>query len=339
MPAGAPPGGLDRRFMLGVKIMENFGLDTSVNFQVVARDNVNGNIMIGGDNDYVGLVTDGIYSQPVEGAALPPTGNTMNSAAHNFTDRGWLVMDNLAAVFLLNAGLTLSTTITPPVPNGTGIVEYNGRIFIIHNRAVGPERDLDVSADNGATWDQNPGAYTGQGSNGRDIFTNFNQNRLLAIHNGGTTFRTTTDPTGATGTWESFPAGNANLNQNAGAISDDGEHFCVVSANGAVSTDAGLIAGANNPWQTSAAAGIGLNICQWVQALNGFFVVSFVGPHLGFIDAANPDRVIPGSYAGVAVSFLSRCSISDGEQMLIPTNGNGAMISLREIGQTGFLVN
>ena len=335
MPAGSPPGGLDRRFLLGLKLMNQFGSDTSVNFQVVARDNINGNIMIGGNNDYVGLVSDGIYAQPIQGAVLPPSSNTWDRACHNFTDRGWLLLDTTGQVFRMNAGLTSTLTITPPAAvTRSGIVEFNGRIFIHTNALAGPARDLEISDDNGATWDSDPGLFTGQGSNGNGIFTNFNQNRLLAIFNGGADFATTVVPDGASG-WTFFPAGNAGVNMNAGSISDDGTNFCVVSNNGGVATQAGIIPPANNPWQSSPASGFGFDIVQWVQALNGFFVISTVGAHCGFVDAASPDRVIPGSQTAIALSLSDQCSISDGEQMLCPSSGNGAIISLRNIGQTG----
>jgi len=335
MPAGSPPGGLDRRFLAGSKLMNNFGLDAAVNFQVTARDNINGNIMIGGDNDYVGLLSDGIFSDPIQGAALPPSGNTFQRGAHNFTDRGWLVLDNLNALFLLNAGLTLSTTITPPaVVTRGGVVEYNGRILTGTFLSAGPFRNLEFSDDNGVTWDSDPGIFTGEFIGVNGIFTNFDQNLLLAAYSGGVSFSTTTDPAGETG-WTARDAGNAAVPMNAASISDDGLRFCVVSQNGGVATHAGVVDPSNNPFQRTSAIGTSLDICQWVEALNGFFVMSTIGPNLGFVDAATPDRVIPGSYTGVAIAFADQCSISDGELMMVPTDANNSIISWRDAGQTG----
>jgi hypothetical protein len=336
MPAGSPPGGLDRRFLIGQRLYENIGLDTSVNFQGAARDPVSGNILIAGNNDYVGLVTDGIFGNPVQGAVLPASSNTFLRVAHNFQDGGWLLLDSISAVFRMAADLSVVTNITPPpATTRSGVVCYNGRIFVITSDLGGPDRNIEFSDDNGAIWDDNPGIDTGIRTNGRGIFTNVAQSVLLAIYTGGTSFSVSVDPAGAAGTWTALPAGNSNIPMNDGAISDDGNHICVVSQNGGVATDAGIISPSRNMFQSSAGSGNSIETCTWIEGMGGFMLCSNIGPNLGFVDAADKTRVVPGSWLGEGMSILDGAGVSDGEQMIIPGGTNVCAMTLRGLGQTG----
>lgn len=312
--------------------MESFGADSSINFQVSARNPANGNIMIGGNNDYVGLITEGIYSQPTQGAVLPASSNTFQRAAVRFSTGEWLLLDSTNAVFRLAANLGASTLITPiAATTRGGIVEFNGTMYLHTNALSLPDRDLEISGDGGATWDSDPGRDTTQGSNGNGIFTNINQDILLAIFSGGTEFATSLNGVD----WGLQAAGNAGVPMNDASISDDGSRFCVVSQNGGVATNAGVINPQNNPWQSSGSLGNSIEVVEWIEQLNGFMIASNIGTNVGFVDAADPTRVIPGSWLGASINMLDQVGISDGEQMLIPAAINSAGITLRNVGQTG----
>ena len=336
-PAGAPPGGLDRRFIMGQKNMESVGPDSSINFQGAARDPTNGNIMVAGNNDYVGLITDGIFGTPIEGAVLPASSNLFVQVAHNYFDAGWLLMDGVNALFLCNADLSAVATITPPAAvSRDGVVSYNGRILVANFNLSLPDRQIAFSDDNGVTWNEDPGIDTGQDSAGRAIYTNDAQSVVVMIYAGGPNFAFSTDALGAAGTWQLRAAGNAGVSMNDASISDDGNHICVVSQNGGVATDAGVIPPAQNFWQSSGSFGSSIEICQWVEQMNGFILVSNIGPFCGFVDAADKTRVVPGNWLGEGMAMVDRASTSDGEQMIIPGSTNLCAMTLRNIGQTGF---
>ena len=116
MPAGIPPAGIDRRFLVADRLMRNTGSDTSVNYQAAAFNAANGNIFVAGNNDYVGLMTRGLYGELVQGANLPATNNITQACCRNVSNGGYLVMDGASSVFKNNSeDLSAAwSNITPP---------------------------------------------------------------------------------------------------------------------------------------------------------------------------------------------------------------------------------
>lgn len=340
MPAGSPPGGLDRRFLVADRILRNTGSDTSVNYQVAARNNESGVILVGGNNDYVGLMTRGLYGELVQGANLPATNNAMEASAHNKADGGWFVMDGISSVFR-NATDDLSapwTNITPPAATSRDdLIEYNGVLLTFTANLSIPDRDIEFSLDNGITWDSNPGDATGIGTNLERVATNPAQTRLLVTAAGGTSVASTTDQGVPPYAWDLFPyTGGIAFDA---AISDDGNRGVVVSSNGQIWTSdgfslagSGMIPNDNNPW-VSTAVGSTIVSVNYIADMQGFVLISLLGPSVGFIPDADMRQVFVGNYIGGTVSIDSKAKVSDGFQGLWPGTNNEAMVTVREIGQ------
>lgn len=343
MPAGVPPAGLDRRFLLADRILRNTGADSSVNYQVAARNADNGDIFIGGNNDYVGLMTRGLYGELVQGANLPPTNNTMLGGAWNKSGGGWLVMDGLNAIFKNNSNdlsAAWATITPPPATSRDDIVEYNGALLSYTAVLGGPQRDIEFSIDDGATWDTNPGDNTGIGTNGSRIVTNPAQTRLLVASSGGANVATTTDQGLPPYTWTLLPINTLGIPQIDAAISDDGTKGVVIaSTNGQIWVSDGFTAAGsqmipdnNNPF-VSSVFGSSLVSVQYVAAMQGFVIISSIGPSCAFIPESDMTQIFVGNYIGGAVTLGVRAHVSDGEQALFAGNNNEAMATLRNIGQ------
>lgn len=342
MPAGVPPAGLDRRFLVADRILRNTGSDTSVNYSVAAFNISNGVIFIGGNNDYVGLMSDGLYGELVQGANLPPSNNILQSAAHDDSGGGWIVMDGASAIFR-NPAEDLSSvwaTITPPaVTSRDDLLEYNGALLTFTANLAAPDRDIEFSLDQGATWDSNPGDSTGLNSNLSRAVTNPAQSILLVTANGGTNVAFTTSQGAPPYSWVLLPSAFLGIPTNDQAVDDAGTHAVVVGGNGQIWTtsdfspgNSGMIPNADNPF-VSTAVGTAILGVSFVAALQGFVLVSALGPTCAFIPTADMTQVIPGNYIGQAV-VPNRYSVSDGEQAIWPATNNEAMVTLRNLGQS-----
>lgn len=336
MPASAPSAGLDRRYLLASGPLRNHGTDTSVNYQVALWNPVTGVGFLAGNNDYVGLLSGGIFGPLIQGAALPQTSNAVTRGAVNFRTGSWYLVDAMNDVFRMSAGLTVATDITPPAANTrNGIAAYGGNLFTAVNNLTIPNRQLEVSTDDGVTWDSNPGVNTGNFVSTEGIYTNAAETFLLVIFTGGTAFAWTESDDGLTD-WNLETSPGAP--QNDAAISSDGTRAVVVSANGGISTMTGVgnwsvMDVDNNPFQSTATTGQPLISVQYVDALGGFVIVT--GTLAGFIDENDMSRAQVGAVLGDTVTLPTQTAISDGEQLLVPASNNEAYFSLREIGQTG----
>ena len=339
MPAGIPPSGLDRRFILGDRLLRNSGADTSVNYQAAARSRASGDFLIAGNNDYVGLMQGGLWGELVQGVSLPPTSNTMRVVVENQGFGGWIILDAGNSVFRGPADLVAPwTDITPPpVTSRQGVVEYQGRIFVATNSLAAPSRDIEFSDDNGATWDDDPGIFTGIVNNLFGIYTNPAQNRLVAIATGGASAAFSTDDLGEVWTIWPLVTGGA---MNDCAISDDGTKAVIVGPTGQIHVTDGFgtftsIPVDENPFRSTAGTGSAITSVVYVAQLAGFVLLSSTGPSMGFIAESNMEVVIIGSYLGGPIAFPVRNAVSDGEQAMFPGNSNEAVMTLRNVGQLG----
>lgn len=344
MPAGLPPRGLDRRFLVGDRILRNTGADFTVNYQSAGLNAATGVILVAGDNDYVGLMTNGLYGELVQGANIPALpGTSTIVAVHNDSGGGWIVMDGSNNIFS-NAAEDLSVPwvdITPvAVPPRSDLLEYNGAILTFTARIAGPPvRDMEFSIDNGATFNSDPGDFTGINTNLSRAVTNPAQNRILVCSSGGTSIAHTQDSGNPPYTWSLLPIATAGIPQTDAAVSDSGREGVVVSTQGQIWTtsdfspgNSGMIPNADNPF-VSSALGTAPTSVRFCAALQGFVIVANSGPTCAFIPTADMTQVIPGNYLGNPVTAVATAGVSDGEQIIWPGSNNEAMITLRNIGQ------
>ena len=345
MPAGQPvePGGLDRRFILGGRSLRNAGADTSVTYQAAAINRATGVIFVGGNNDYVGLMSDGIFGELVQGTLpLSPT-NIYVNAVHNKSGGGWLILDGSSNIFRGAEDLVAAwVDITPPaVTSRAGLVEYNGRLFTATAHLTIPARDIEVSNDNGVTWDSNPGITTGLALGLSGIYTNPDQTMILAITAGGAlaAFSTALNPISAT--WTTVPVVTANAAMTHAAISDDGLKFVIGVINGQITTsdDGGATVFSfpddNNPFTSTGSIGTIVNSIVYVADMGGFILSSNNGGIVAFIPETNMRQIFVGSALGALISHTQECVVSDSVQALWPGTGNNAMCTLRNVGQLG----
>jgi len=341
-PAGIPPRGLDRRFLVADRILRNTGSDTSVNYQAAAFNAATGVIFVAGNNDFVGLMSNGLYGELVQGANLPPTNNAMQAAAHDNSVGGWLVMDGASACFR-NPSEDLSSawsTITPPeATSRDDFLEYNGALLTFTASLSIPDRDIEFSTDQGATWDTNPGDFTGINSSLQRAVTNPLQTRLLVTSGGGDFVAFTIDQGSPPYSWTLLPIETIGIPQVDAAISDSGEQGVVVATNGQIWTtsdfspgNSGMIPNADNPF-VSTNIGTAIVSVVFIADMQGFILITTSGPRCAFIPTSDMTQVIPGNYLGESAT-INRYGISDGEQAIWVANTSEAMVTLRNIGQS-----
>ena len=318
--------------------MRNAGSDTSVNYQACAWNFSSGVGLVAGNNDYVGLLSDGIFGEVVQGAALPASSNAWFIAAVNQSGGGWVLLDGANGVFLVNADLTVATTITPPaVVSRDGVVEYNGILLTAGGLVAAPNRQIERSDDNGVTWDSDPGIDCGV-SNANGIYTNPAQNVIVCTPASTAVAAFSTDANPVAATWSTFPVVGLGVPCNHCAISDDGRKFVLVFANGQITTsdDQGTnsfsFPNSNNPF-ASTAIGTAIASVVYVSGMAGFILTSTTGNQQAFIPESDMQAIFASSFLGSGVTTTVQNVMSDGQQALWPANNNEAMMTLRNVGQ------
>ena len=344
MPAGAPQRAIDRRFLTAGLQLANSGADTTVLFRGGAFNRATGIICIGGDNGYVGLLSNGIYGDLIQGAVLPPIGATPITAISVNKNTGeWLVLGN-NRLFRMAADLSASVEITAPAVVTRGsVIEWNGIIFVgkFFNGPVGAG-DIEFSADNGATWDTVPGIFAIAGAVGviDGLYTDLNESVLLAIPRGGVNAAFTRTPGAASATWTLIPVTSGGTPVNDAAVSDDGRKCVIVDSIGSITTTDDAfnsfvnVAPNANPFKRNAAAGFPIENVEYVADLGGFVIFSnsLLGV-CGFIDENDMGVIFLSSYLGPSNALGDHCGVTDGFQVLFAGASNAAVCSLRRIGQ------
>ena len=337
MPAGAPQQALDRRFLLADLALGNTGADVTVNYQNGAFNRATGAILIGGDNAYVGLLSDGIYGDLIEGAVLPAIpGSPITDVAVNKITGEWLVL-GANRLFRMAADLSASVEITPPsATTKASVIEWQGRIFVGRAFQTVPNRNVEFSDDDGATW--SVGIFTGFTNVVDGLYSDVGETVLLAIQRGTDFAAFTKTPGAATATWTTIPTANNNIPMSDAAVSDDGRAAVLMSNVGDLTTTADSfntfvqVAPADNPLKRSALFGFDANAVEFVADLGGFVVQSNAGGML-FIAQADMSVLFQGSYIGDPLNLGRRCGVSDGTQALFAGGTNQAAMTLRRIGQ------
>ena len=295
---------------------------------------------VGGNNSYVGMLSDGIFGDLIQAPALPVLGGSvLDLQVNKNADGGWLVEGGANNVFRAPADMSAWTDITPPAANTREMVfEWRGRLFVGGLSDTLPSRNLEISDDNGATWDSNPGAFTEFAFPVEGLYSNPGEDVLLAIAEGGTDAAFTTTTGADTGTWTLIPTGQIGVPMNDAAISDDGQKAVLVSNNGSITVTADRFATSNdiplddNPFR-KADSGLAIQNVVYVADLGGFLLFSNTF-RPAFIDEDNMQTVFMGQHLGVVVTMALRCGTSDGEQALFAGGTDTCACSLRGIGQT-----
>lgn len=339
MPAGSPPGGLDRRFFLGDRLLESAGLDGVIDFVNMCRDPGTGNILVCGDNDYVGLMSNGIWGELIEGANLPPHAGTITGCAVNQSSGGWLTLSTFSDLFRGAADLASAwVDITPaPATARNAIIEWRGRLLLGTARLAGPARNIEFSDDNGATWDSDPGLDTGFAFAVFKLATNDSEDVLIATATAGSDAAFSTDDLAAV--WTLWPLATPGGQQDA-AVSDDGLKAVIVGAAGAIHVTDDFstfttIPVASNPFQNSTTTGTAIGSVEYVAAMAGFVLMSQSGPSVGFIPENDITNIFMGSYIGTPIVLPDRAGVSDGTFAMFAGDSNRATITMRRIGQLG----
>lgn len=342
MPAGAPQRAIDRRFLTAGLPLANSGTDTTVLFTGGAFNRATGIICIGGSDSYVGLLSNGIYGDLIQGAVLPPIGaGPITAISVNKLTGEWLVLGG-NRLFRMTADLSASVEITGPnaVTRGS-VIEWNGVIFVgkVFNGPVGAG-DIEFSTDNGVIWDTVPGIFTGINNTIDGLYTDLNESVLLAINRGGVNAAFTKAPGAASASWTTIPVMNGGTPVNDAAVSDDGRKCVIVDSIGSITTTDDAfstfvnVAPNDNPFQRNAAAGFPIQNVEYVADLGGFVI--FSNSVLGlcaFIDENDMSVIFLSSYLGPANGLGDHCGVTDGFQVLFAGASNAAVCSLRRIGQ------
>lgn len=323
MPLSSPSGGANELFGLnnpatfGLRTTRNAGPDATIAFGGTFWHEPTQQIIIGGDNDYIGTKADA-YARMIESAPLPVAAATpCRGMCFNRFDNGVLYWDSLNAYFRAPSDLSVWTALAAMGVTTGGVASFaNGNILGLHG--AGGQNRYKISLDNGATWDSTflfGAALTGTSSN--SAFVTSPDGSVLLI--GGTSeFATVTDPDDINSFEVYSFAGSLGAIQ-GGAISTDNQRAVVVANLGGVCVvDGGLQAGNElvlptgaNLFQnvTGVSSGFNPTIVHYSDLYQGFFIFCASGNTVGFISDFDMTTIVQGLMLGPdGITFTSAIS-------------------------------
>ena len=298
----SPPNGL----IITQFPLKNAGTDAAVSYQAIIYDEVSDRLVIGGDNDYIGEMA-GAFSKLNQSAALPASNNTCAGLAVNENDGGILYLDGAFALFRSDQAISAWATITPPaVTTRRGVFTLAGdpNIYTLTVNLAGPNRNIEISGDNGLTWDSNPGAFAPVSNQPSFLCVSPTRNRVAigSSTTAGVAIAVTADPTDplawVTFTDPIFAFGNVS----AMAFSSDGNRFCATNSVGGIymgnfQTGIGAFIPVNaNPFAQNTSAGYGIRYISYIPSMAGFLLMAPTQEVAAFVSDADPTVATQGVY-------------------------------------------
>lgn len=347
LPSGAVVGSTFANFPITMVnlIFPNTGSDLGITFSAVVFHAASGLFCLGGDNDYYGTTSEN-SGKLVQAANLPAFFTAAITRLNaNFVDGGILALAPNVVGRSANAdGSTAWVDITPPAVTTRGAIwtmnNGDGKIYIGTTDLSAPDRNIEVSDDNGVIWDSNPGLNINNAlfNNIGILNANLNRGGTLVAVSGDTKgiFAVTATPDN-NDSWDVFEieAGFSAVNTNMCAFNADSSVCVAVTQAGNIIVSPDLIEGneftialANNYFALDGVTAVEINSIVHSAALNGFVLLR--GDRIGFIADSDLTRCVPGALVGLGVPIIitDGTAASDTEgNVLVPGSGTTAYIS------------
>ncbi len=355
MPLSEPrTGGINRRFIVGEKPLFNNGIDNGINFFGGVFDPFNNQAIIGGDNSYIGFMSDLQGAKITESAALPST------AIPNGEMRIVKIDYNNQSIYAFDPGAS-SEEIAASTDGGASWFDigtnlpagfYNdisswrvigGNNTIIAARGGGAG-GVQTSDDDGATWVGFDAQQPGPGPDTNYLATDPEHKVLVTLGTNGITTCFADDVTVA-GNWNVLAA-NVDFGVTSGfatfAFNNDGTKFIAVSINGRLLTTEDFINWIEidrdlNPFWNTNGVQAQINGIVHVADLNGWILHSDdSGGTMAFVPSNESpiNTIFSGNVMGFQVSAslnnFPTAAVSDGSAALIAYSNNRSIVTLRE---------
>jgi hypothetical protein len=284
------------------------GFDTAVNFQSAIFDDIANRVIIAGSNDFVGektLVNDKLVVAP----SLPASNNTCRGIVIDRLTGGAVFLDSGNGIFLSDANLDNWAAIPSGAVAVKGIFALTdtNNLYAVFDTLAAPNRNVAVSADQGTTWDINPGIFAPFGNLIRFTVMSPDKSHVAICGTGGGDVAVSNDPVN---TWVAHTVATANDIVTA-AFSADNTVLIVSDSIGRLFfTETPLVAGAlteisvnTNPFLNSATSGRQAAFLHFVPSISGFVAIDtneFTAVRIPQATLATPEQ---GLYVGRTVAF------------------------------------
>lgn len=345
MPASSPAGvGLARSNLLFEGKLLSSGADLSVTYFSCLFDRFSGAGVLGGNDSFVGFMSDFRQGKVIQSAALPSSvipSFPISSLQPNSINNGIIAVSNGESAQTSDGGASWTALASVVVAFATTAQDQiswrSSQIFSGNTKQTIPARDYSVSLDNGTSWTGQ--FFTGAtgGASPIKVRKTANDRKLYVVHQSGRLSITTSgDLTAAT--WVNFDFGalfGAGVNGVDVAFNASGSKAIYITTLGniIVSIDNGVtwnsFPTATNYFKIGPASFRTLDYVSFVADLEGFILgnsnsAAFISEagNLQTMTVCNVSSIL--GLAGIA----DACSMSDDNDMLVPIFDN-ALITAR----------
>jgi hypothetical protein len=346
MPAGQPsvPGGLARENLLMRVEMESAGADTSISFKSCIFDSFANQGVIGGDSSFVGFMDSFRQGKLIQSAALPSTvipGGNVVSLHMNEIDNGIIAVINGLSARSADGGATwtaIASTVVAFATTALDVLTWRGSQLVSGNtKQTIPDRNYSVSLDNGVTWAGQ--FFSGATSGSPRKMRKTPDGSLLAMVGQNSRLDITTSADLTAAVWTSFDflaLFGFNINMVDIAFNGDGSKAVCISVNGdiVVSID-GLATFSEfdrnlNYFKQGTAGVLPLDWIVFVPAFDGFVLgnteqAAFI-PEAGSLNSMTVVNLCTNKAMGI---IEDACSMTDGNDVLVPASSNAGLLSPR----------
>ena len=338
-PSGAPAGfGVDRTNVIFETKLFSDGADASVDYFSCLFDVPSNLAVVGGNDSFVGFLTDFRLGKVVQSPALPSSvipSFPISSLQPNGINGGLIAVSNGESAQTIDGGATwtaIASNLTAFAVGAIDQVSWRGsQIFSGNTRQTIPQRDYSVSLDNGVSW-------TGQFFTGSQVGVSPNKIRkspndakmFVMGQNGSLSITSSADLTAAT--WVNFNFGalfGLGVNSVDLAFNADASKIIYTATNAsiAVSVDGGVtwakFPDAANYFMPGLAGFLQIDWIVFIADLGGFMLGN--AAQVAFIpEAGNLQTMTAVSVATVSAlgTIEDACAMSNGTDALVPILDN-----------------
>lgn len=343
MPLSFPSGdaagiGVDRRSVIFESELFSDGADASVDYFSCLFDPPSNLAVVGGNDSFVGFLTDFRLGKVVQSAALPSSvipSFPIVSLQPNGINNGLIAVSNGESAQTIDGGITwvaLASVFTAFATSAIDQVSWRGtQIFSGNTKQTIPDRDYSVSLDNGVSWTGQ--FFTGAtgGASPEKIRKSPNDLKMFVLHQSGR-LSTTVSADLTAATWVNFDFGalfGLGVNSVDLAFNADASKVIYTATNAsiAVSVNGGVtwakFPDAANYFMPGAVGFLQIDWIVFIADLGGFMLGNSV--QVAFIpEAGNLQTMTAVSVATINAlgTIENACAMSDGTDVLVPVTDN-----------------
>ena len=325
--------------------LRNNGADTAITFSGAMFHPIRGDLIIAGDNDYVGTMATAL-AKLQQIATLPVAATSpCRGLAMNWLDNGVLYWGSGNDYFRAPSDMSVWTQINAGLVGTRGpIFSINGNPLLFAYDGSTGARSLSTSNDNGVTW--NPGAVNlaalmGGTSSANGLCIVSPDGSVVLMAGDSNTVISSQVPEDNT-QYEQFVMVGSGGNIGTGAISSDNQRAVVASNQGTIMViDGGLSAGNEstlgldvNFFRQTAANGITPGCIVYSEKLSGFFVFASSQNFFGFIPDDSMETMLYGQVIGAGTipsifsSNMGQSAVDINGDFIIPCNNNLSLLNV-----------